>query len=273
MEAVSCSASELAVMKVTILGCGGSGGVPLIGPDWGRCNPDNPKNRRRRVSILIQYNGANIVCDTSPDFRAQMLDAGVGKLDAILYTHDHADHTQGIDDVRFMRSYEKGQLIPAYGAAGTLETLTARFPYIFQQGTEGSGHLYKPFLEPRLAEKPFELAGLTVTPFEQSHGFGSKTLGYRIGPAAYSTDAVELPEEAFEILAGLDLWVVDCLRFEPHVTHAHFDKVMGWIDRLKPKHAILTHMNHMVDYDVIRAKCPPGVEPGYDGLAVEIPPG
>src|SRR5215471_6628272 len=119
--------------KVTILGCGGSGGVPLIGNNWGSCNPANPKNRRRRVSVLVQHQGANIVLDTSPDFRLQMLDASVGKLDAILYTHDHADHTQGIDDVRFMRSYDKGELIPAYGAAHTLKTLTERFPYVFNQ--------------------------------------------------------------------------------------------------------------------------------------------
>jgi phosphoribosyl 1,2-cyclic phosphate phosphodiesterase len=257
-------------MKVTVLGCGGSGGVPLIGGNWGHCNPGNPKNRRRRVSVLVQHDGHSIVLDTSPDFREQMLDAGVGKLDAILYTHDHADHTQGIDDVRFMRSYDDSQRIPAYGTAETLETLTARFPYIFTQGTEGSGHLYKPFLEPRTVSGPFKLCGLDVTPFDQEHGFGSKTTGYRIGAMAYSTDAIDLPEAAFEILAGLDLWIVDCLRFEPHMTHAHFDKAMSWIDRLKPKHAILTHLNHQTDYDAVLAKCPPGVEPGYDGLSVEI---
>ena len=181
-------------MKVTILGCGGSGGVPLIGNNWGSCNPDNPKNRRRRVSVLVQHAGANIVLDTSPDFRMQMLDADVGKLDAILYTHDHADHTPRIDDVRFMRGADKSQRIPAYGAPETLRTLADRFAYIFNQNTEGSGHLYKPFLEAKPVEGPFQLCGLTVTPFDQEHGFGAKTLGYRIGPMAYSTDAVDLPE-------------------------------------------------------------------------------
>ena len=257
-------------MKVTVLGCGGSGGVPLIGGNWGLCNPANPKNRRRRVSVLVEHQGHSIVLDTSPDFRAQMLDAEVKKLDAILYTHEHADHTQGIDDVRFMRSYSKDERIPAYGAAETIQALTARFPYIFTQITDGSGHLYKPFLEARTLSGPFELCGLAVTPFEQEHGFGSKTTGYRIGPMAYSTDVVELPEVAFEILQGLDLWIVDCLRFEPHITHANFDKAIGWINRLKPKHAILTHLNHQADYDAIKAKCPPGVEPGYDGLSVVI---
>ena len=257
-------------MKVTVLGCGGSGGVPLIGGDWGRCNPANPRNRRRRVSVLVEHNGANIVLDTSPDFRAQMLDAGIGKLDAILYTYDHADHTQGIDDVRFMRSYDQAQRIPAYGAPDTLKTLTARFPYIFTQMTDGSGHLYRPFLEAKPVTGTFEVAGLRVTPFDQEHGFGSKTTGYRVGPMAYSTDVVELPEAAFDILAGIDLWIVDCLRFEPHVTHAHFEKAIAWIERVKPRHAILTHLNHQIDYDAVRAVCPPGVEPAYDGLSVEI---
>jgi phosphoribosyl 1,2-cyclic phosphate phosphodiesterase len=257
-------------MKVTVLGCGGSGGVPLIGGEWGRCNPNNPKNRRRRVSVLVEHDGHNIVFDTSPDFRAQMLDAEVKKLDAILYTHDHADHTQGIDDVRFMRSYNKGDLIPAYGAAETLKTLTQRFPYVFNQSTDGSGHLYKPFLEARELAGPFALCGLEVTPFEQEHGFGTKSTGYRVGPMAYCTDVVELPEAAFEILQGLDLWIVDCLRFEPHMTHANFDKAIGWIERLKPKHAILTHLNHQSDYDAVKEKCPAGVEPGYDGLSVVI---
>jgi phosphoribosyl 1,2-cyclic phosphate phosphodiesterase len=257
-------------MKVTVLGCGGSGGVPLIGGNWGRCNPDNPKNRRRRVSVLVEHDGHTIVLDTSPDFRAQMLDAEVKSLDAILYTHDHADHTQGIDDVRFMRGFNKDERIRAYGAPHTLGTLTERFPYVFNQMTDGSGHLYKPFLEARTVSGPFELCGLPVTPFEQEHGFGTKSTGYRVGPMAYSTDVVELPEEAFDILQGLDLWIVDCLRFEPHITHANFDKAIGWIERLKPRHAILTHLNHQADYDAIKEKCPPGVEPGYDGLSVVI---
>ena len=257
-------------MKVTVLGCGGSGGVPLIGGNWGRCNPDNPKNRRRRVSVLVEHEGHTIVLDTSPDFRTQMLDAEVKKLDAILYTHDHADHTQGIDDVRFMRSYNKDERIPAYGTPETLRTLTERFPYVFTQITDGSGHLYKPFLEARVVEGPFELCGFTVTPFEQEHGFGTKSTGYRIGPMAYSTDVVKLSEAAFDILEGLDLWIVDCLRFEPHMTHANFDTAMAWIERLKPKHAILTHLNHQTDYDAVLEKCPPGVEPGYDGLSVVI---
>jgi phosphoribosyl 1,2-cyclic phosphate phosphodiesterase len=257
--------------KVTVLGCGGSGGVPMIGPNWGKCNPDNPRNRRRRVSVLVEHPRAKILLDTSPDLRMQMLDAGVGKIDAILYTHDHADHTQGIDDVRFLKA-SSGATIDVYASEDTLDSLTQRFSYIFQQETKGSGHLYKPFLTPHPIRIPshFRINDIEIDAFEQEHGFGSVTTGYRIGSMAYSTDAVNLPEYAFDLLQGLDLWIVDCLRFEPHETHAHFDKALEWIARVKPKHAVLTHLNHLVDYDVIRDRCPPGVEPAYDGLTIEI---
>jgi phosphoribosyl 1,2-cyclic phosphate phosphodiesterase len=258
-------------MKVTILGCGGSGGVPLMGPNWGDCNPDNPKNRRRRVSIALRQNATTILVDTSPDLRAQCLDAGIAQVSAILYTHDHADHTQGIDDARFLKKPAGQATIPAYGTAETLATLTARFAYIFQQNTDGSGHLYKPFLRAEEVTGPFQVDGIQVTAFAQDHGFGSTSTGYRIGNVAYCTDVAELPEAALAALDGLDLFIVDCLRFEPHPTHAHFDKAVEWARRLKPKRTLLTHMNHLVDYDVIKAKCPPGVEPAYDGLEIEVP--
>lgn len=261
-------------MKVTILGCGGSGGVPLIGPAWGDCNPNNPKNRRTRVSILVQQDETNIICDSSPDFRVQALAANINHLDAVLYTHDHADHTQGIDDLRFVRSKDKSiaNRVPAYGTLETLETLQTRFSYAFHQNTKGSGHLYKPFIEPRVIDhqKAFQISGIEITPYFQDHGFGTSTTGYRIGNIAYSTDCVEMPPKSLECLHGLDLFVVDCLRFEPHSTHAHFEKAMSWVETLKPKHTILTHMNHSVDYDVLRARCPAGVEPAYDGLTIEV---
>jgi phosphoribosyl 1,2-cyclic phosphate phosphodiesterase len=262
-------------MKVTILGCGGSGGVPLIGPGWGECNPDNPKNRRSRVSILVSQGETNILCDTSPDFRAQALAAGINHLDAVLYTHDHADHTQGIDDLRFVKSRDKSRhhRVPVYGSKETLGTLTSRFSYAFAQNTQGSGHLYKPFLDPIevVDNEAVSVAGFAVTPYLQEHGFGSVTTGYRIGNVAYSTDCVALPGASLAHLHGLDLFIVDCLRFEPHNTHAHFDQALAWVEMLRPKHTILTHMNHLVDYDVIKARCPAGVEPAYDGLAIEVP--
>jgi phosphoribosyl 1,2-cyclic phosphate phosphodiesterase len=258
--------------KVTILGCGGSGGIPMIGPNWGRCNPENPKNRRRRVSVLLEHPSAKILFDTSPDLRMQMLDAEIGSIDAVFYTHDHADHTHGIDDLRFLKP-RSGGTIDTYGSAETLGALTTRFGYIFAQSTKGSGHLYKPFLTPHEIAVPsrFDVHGIPVDAFEQEHGFGSKTTGFRVGNMGYSTDVVSLPEAAFDLLHGIDLWIVDCLRFEPHETHANFDLAMAWIDRIKPKHAILTHLNHMMDYDDVARRCPPGVEPGYDGLTIEIP--
>jgi phosphoribosyl 1,2-cyclic phosphate phosphodiesterase len=258
-------------VRVTILGCGGSGGVPMVGPVWGACNPDNPKNRRRRVSIALRQGQTTILVDTSPDLRVQCLDAGISQVSAILYTHDHADHTQGIDDARFLKKPAGQATIPAYGTRETLGVLTGRFDYIFRQNTEGSGHLYKPFLRAEEVTGPFQVDGIPVTAFEQDHGFGSTSTGYRIGNVAYCTDVAELSEEALSKLHGLDLFVVDCLRFDPHPTHAHFGKALEWVERLKPKHTVLTHMNHTVDYDVIKAKCPPGVEPAYDGLEIEVP--
>jgi phosphoribosyl 1,2-cyclic phosphate phosphodiesterase len=258
-------------VKVTILGCGGSGGVPLMGPVWGECNPDNPRNRRRRVSIAIRQRDTTILVDTSPDLRVQCLDAGIAQISAILYTHDHADHTQGIDDARFLKKPAGQATIPAYGTRETLEVLTSRFQYIFRQNTEGSGHLYKPFLRAEEVTGPFAIDGIPVVAFEQDHGFGSTSTGYRIGNVAYCTDVAKLSDEALAQLRGLDLFVVDCLRYEPHPTHAHFDQALAWAEQLQPQQTVLTHMNHLVDYDVIKAKCPPGVEPGYDGLDIDVP--
>ena len=256
-------------MRITVLGCGGSGGVPLVDGTWGRCNPDNPKNRRRRVSVLVEHPDATILIDTSPDLRAQMLDASVTRIDAVLFTHDHADHTHGIDDLRYLRR-DGGSPIDAYMDAGTLQTLETRFDYIFRQREEGSKILYKPVLRAHVFDGPFAVNGVPVTPFDQHHGFGTVTKGFRIGAFAYSTDVVGLPDESLAALAGLELWVVDCLRYEPHPTHSHFEQTLAWIARLRPKRAVLTHLNHQIDYDDVKSKCPPGVEPGYDGLIVDL---
>jgi phosphoribosyl 1,2-cyclic phosphate phosphodiesterase len=222
--------------------------------------------------VLVEHPQATIVIDTSPDLRAQFLDAGVGRLDAVLFTHNHADHTHGIDDLRFLRREPgaSGAPIEAFADAHTMATLQRRFDYIFRQKEEGSGVLYRPFLKSYVFDGPFTVHGVPVTPFEQHHGLGTITRGFRIGGFAYSTDVVELPEPSLAALEGLDLWVVDCLRFEPHPTHAHFDRVMEWVARLQPKHTVLTHLNHQTDYDAVLARCPPGVEPAYDGMAIEI---
>lgn len=260
-------------MRVTVLGSGGSGGVPLIGNHWGRCDPTNPKNWRRRVSVLVESGPRTVLIDTSPDCRAQLLDAGVKRIDAVLYTHDHADHVHGIDDLRFVRKSLEAPPMPAFGTAATMTAIAERFAYAFRQVEQGSNHLYRPYLEARPVEfgAPFVAAGLGVTAFRQEHGFGTETTGFRIGRMAYSTDVVALPEESLALLGGLDLWIVDCLRFEPHMTHANFDQALAWIERLKPRRAVLTHLNQSVDYDTIAGLCPPGVEPAYDGLAFEVP--
>lgn len=256
-------------MRVTVLGCGGSGGVPLIDGSWGRCNPDNPKNRRRRVSVLVEHPDATILIDTSPDVRAQLLDAAVKRIDAVLFTHDHADHTHGIDDLRYMRR-DHNTPIDAWMDAATLQTLQTRFDYIFRQQQEGSKILYKPVLRPHVFDGPFAVNGVQVIPFDQHHGYGTMTKGFRIGRFAYSTDVVDLPEESFEKLHGLGLWIVDCLRYEPHPTHSHFERTLEWIARLRPERAVLTHLNHQLDYDDLKSRCPEGVEPGYDGLVIDL---
>jgi phosphoribosyl 1,2-cyclic phosphate phosphodiesterase len=255
-------------MKVTVLGCGASWGVPAIGPDWGRCDPAEPRNRRRRASLLIETCGRAILIDTSPDLREQLLDAGVSRLDAVLLTHAHADHLHGIDDLR-MISELAGHAIPFYAGGPALEEAERRFGYAFRPVVAGKP-VYRPALAAQEIDGPFSAAGIAVVPFIQSHGF-SETLGFRIGRVAYSTDVVELDDDAFTALAGVELWVVDCLRREPHPTHAHLAKVLAWIERVKPCRAVLTHMDQSLDYRELSAELPDGVEPGHDGLVIELP--
>jgi phosphoribosyl 1,2-cyclic phosphate phosphodiesterase len=255
-------------MRVTVLGCGGSGGVPLIGGNWGACDPDDPRNRRRRVSILVDWNGAQILVDTSPDFREQLLDAGVRHLDAVLYTHAHADHLHGLDDLRGMNRLMQ-RPIDVYASADTLCQIEERFGYAFVPLKPGSS-FYKPTLVPHAVDGPFAVGDAApIVPFEQDHGF-STTLGFRFGRFAYSTDVVELDDRAFEVLAGIDTWIVDCLRYEPHPTHSHLEKTLGWIERVGAKRAYLTHMDIGFDYDELKRRLPPHVEPAYDGLVIEI---
>ena len=254
-------------MKVTLLGCGASWGVPAIGPDWGRCDPGDPRNRRRRGSLLIESRGRALLIDTAPDLRQQLLDAGVSRLDAVLLTHAHADHLHGIDDLR-MVSQLAGHAIPFHAAPQALGEAERRFGYAFKPITPGRP-VYRPALKAQAIDGPFTAAGLRVVPFEQSHGY-STTLGFRIGPVAYSTDVVELDDKAFAALAGIELWVVDCLRREPHPTHSHLAKSLAWIERIRPRRAVLTHMDQSLDYCELAAELPLGVEPGRDGLVIEL---
>ena len=255
-------------MKATLLGCGPSWGVPAIGPDWGRCDPAEPRNQRRRCSLLVESRGAALLIDTSPDLRQQLLDAGAARLDAVLLTHAHADHLHGIDDIRIVNKLI-GQPIPLYAKAETLAEVERRFGYVLMPAVPGRP-LYRPSLTPHEITGTFGAAGMTIVPFGQSHGY-STTLGFRIGPLAYSTDVVELDDNAFAALVGVELWIVDCLRREQHPTHSHLAKTLAWIERVGPRRAILTHMDQSLDYRELSSELPAGVEPGYDGLTIELP--
>jgi phosphoribosyl 1,2-cyclic phosphate phosphodiesterase len=254
-------------MKVTMLGCGGSGGVPQVGNRWGACDPANPKNRRRRSSILVETDSRRLLVDTSPDLREQLLDAGVDRLDAVIYTHAHADHLHGIDDLRGVNRVMQ-EPIPVFADRKTLDTIGERFGYVFRPIAPGEIY-YKPTLAPHEIDGPFQAAGVEVVPFAQDHGF-STTLGFRFGAFAYSTDVVELDDAAFAALSGVECWIVDCLRHEPHPTHSHLDKTLAWVERVGCARAILTHMDPGFDYEALRRVLPGRVEPGFDGLTVEL---
>ena len=252
-------------MKITILGCGTSSGVPMIGCDCAVCRSPDPRNRRRRVSALVETGSARLLIDTPPDLHAQLVDAGVSHLDAVLYTHGHADHVHGIDDLRSI-NFHTGRALDTYGSAATLTAIRKRFAYAFEpMGAKGWA---KPSLNPVVVDGPFVAAGAGVTPFPQTHGRGITT-GYRIGDMAYSTDVKVLPGEAFAALEGVGLWIVDCLGYREHPTHAHLELTLDWIARVRPRLAVLTHMSHQFDYETLRASLPAGVVPGHDGLVIE----
>ncbi len=250
-----------------MLGCGTSSGVPRIGPDWGACDPADPRNRRRRASILVEHEGTTVVVDTGPDFRVQMLDAGVARLDAVLLTHDHADHAHGIDDLRQF-FHLSGAPVPCYASEATWQVLEARFGYIFA-GTE----FYPPTAVANRLPAKLVLGGMTITPFEQDHGSITST-GFRFDvdgrSFAYSTDVKALPMGAQPALKGLDLWIVDALRAKPHPTHSHLSQTMSWLDLFKPRRAVLTHMDQSLDYGTLAAALPAGAEPGFDGLTITL---
>ena len=253
-------------MKVTVLGCGPSTGVPTIGGHWGRCDPADPRNRRRRVSILVERGATAILVDTSPDLREQLIDAGISRLDAVLLTHTHADHLHGIDDLRTVYRLMKAP-IPFYADRDALAEIRQRFGYLVEPvGPESN--FYRPILEPHEISGPFAAAGIPVVPFAQRHGYRT-SLGFRIGAMAYSTDAADLDDAAFAALEGVELWIVDCLRREPHPTHSHLAKTLAWIERVRPRRAVLTHMDQSLDYRELSRELPPGVEPGRDGLVIE----
>ena len=265
-------------LRATILGCGSSGGVPRIGGYWGACDPGEPKNRRRRCSLLIERwstdpsRKTTVLIDTSPDMREQLLDADVEWVDGVVYTHDHADQSHGIDDLR-MLAINRMRRVDVYMDAYTSETLMTRFGYCFQT-PEGSS--YPPILNAHLIRgpgHPLTIEGeggpVTLMPFDQDHG-EIRSLGFRIGPIAYSSDLVDLPEASFSAVADVQCWIVDALRYKPHPTHAHVDLAVSWINRAAVPWGVLTNLHVDLDYQTLLKELPDGVEPGYDGMVITV---
>ncbi len=263
----------MAELTFTILGCGSSGGVPRIGGRWGDCDPANPRNRRQRCSLLVERieddARTTVLIDTSPDLRQQLLDANVGDLDAVIYTHGHADHVHGIDDLRPI-VYARRSRMPVWADGPTQERLYSGFGYAF---TQPEGSPYPPILEMHTIKGDVNVDGrggrITFRPISVSHG-SINALGFRIGDLAYLPDVAEINDDAWANLEGLDIWVVDALRRDPHPTHAHLERTLGWIERAAPKRAILTNMHIDLDYDTLTAETPDNVEPAYDGMRLTM---
>lgn len=261
----------MARLVFTILGCGSSGGVPRLGGVWGDCDPKNPRNHRRRCSLLVERIGAEgtttVLIDTSPDMRAQLLDAGIGSLDAVVYTHSHADHMNGIDDLRQI-TYRMRRRIPVWADGPTQEALLSRFGYAFVQP---HGSPYPPILDLHTIKGPITIQGaggtVTLQPFLADHG-ASDALGFRIGPLAYLPDAVAIPEDSWPLLSGLECWIVDALRRKPHPTHAHLALTLDWIARANPARAVITNMHIDLDHATLCAELPPHIRPAHDGMVI-----
>jgi phosphoribosyl 1,2-cyclic phosphate phosphodiesterase len=262
-------------VTLTILGCGSSAGVPRPALGWGACDPANPKNRRRRCSMMAErtseHGVTRVVIDTSPDLREQLIDAEVEHIDAVFLTHEHADQTHGIDDLRSVVLKQR-QRIPFYLNESTARDIVPRFSYCFESA-EGSG--YPPILDRRSVEagqsRTIDGKGgaLTLSAFILQHG-NIPALGYRIGDAAYTPDVNDIPSESWPALQGLDLWIIDGLRYAQHPTHFSLSDALSWVERFKPKRAVITNMHADLDYEVVRRSLPEGVIPAYDGMRLVV---
>ncbi len=264
----------MAELRFTILGSGSSGGVPRLGGNWGDCDPDNPRNARRRCSLLIERETAagitRVLIDTTPDMRSQLLDAGVGALDAVVYTHSHADHVHGLDDLR-MIVFNMKKRVPVWADGPTQNDLLSRFGYAFVQPDSSP---YQPILTMNTIDGDITVEGaggeITLRPFAVSHGI-IDALGFRIKDVAYLPDAAEIPEDVWPVLKGLDCWIVDALRRTPHPTHSHLENTLKWIERAAPRQGIITNMHVDMDYQTLVEETPDNVTPAYDGMILRYP--
>lgn len=252
-------------MKVTVLGCATSTGVPIIGCPCSVCTSDNPKNKRTRCSVFIESNGKNILIDSSTDLRFQALREGITRLDAVLYTHSHADHTHGIDDLRTF-NFINNMVIPCYGNELTINNLKNNFGYIFDSVHSAGG---KPKLELNVVETDFRFDEINITPVEISH-YRWKILGYRIGDFAYLTDCSGISSESMDKLKGLDLLIISALRYREHPAHFNIDQAVQIAQILNPKLTVFTHMGHEVDYDILLNELPDKIVPAFDGMKIEL---
>lgn len=252
-------------MRLRILGCGTSSGVPRIGPDWGECDPSEPRNRRTRCSLLVESAGERLLVDCGPDIRAQLLEAEVGRLDHVVVTHDHADHCHGIDELRPI-AQNRGSPVPLHARRSVLESLQQRFDYAFA----GSG-FYAPVVEPVEAGEGLILDKATVHFVDQPHG-DITSLGLRFDDegrsAVYAIDFNAMSDEMREIYEDADVLICDCLQRRPHPTHAHLDAVIGWARELRVGQLFLTHMNATMDYATLARELPDWAAPAYDGLEI-----
>ena len=259
-------------LRFHILGCGSSGGVPRIGGHWGDCDPANPKNRRRRCSMLVERETdqgvTRVLIDTSPDMRDQLIDAGVGALDGVIYTHSHADHVHGVDDLR-MVVFNMRERVNVWADQTTCDALLDRFGYVFIQ-PEGSS--YPPILNLNLLNGPVRITGLggeiTFTPFEVEHG-RIDALGFRIKDLVYLPDVSAMNKAAWDVVSGANCWVLDALRRDPHPTHSHLEQSLEWIEKSGVPNAVLTNMHIDLDYETVLAETPDHITPAYDGMIIE----
>ncbi len=264
----------MATLTFTILGCGSSGGVPRLGNHWGDCDPSNPKNARRRCSLLVQRQDVGgtttVLIDTAPDLRAQLLDAGIGTLDGVVYTHAHADHVHGIDDLR-MVVFNMRHRLQVWADGDTSDALLSRFGYAF---TQPKGSPYPPICELNMIDGDVTVDGpggaIKLTPFQVNHG-SIDALGFRIGGVAYLPDVATIPDATWPVLANLDCWIVDALRRTPHPTHAHLARTLEWIAKVKPRQAVLTNMHNDLDYATLDKETPDHITPAYDGMTLTFP--